>query len=157
MTRLKYWIVADTQYGVHSPFVFEMYRKVLFASVGRPLQGRMCQGLTTEQAAMVAAAPRKDRTYHELVYKLRDHYGLSVLCYDEDEAVLQPSADGSQPQPPNGLETVKVVCRPHRCHARELRWCAQQGNEKYNVSIDLFDAGVLMMHRGQSRQHFVLR
>ena len=156
MTRLKYWIVADTQYGVHSPFVFEMYRKVLFASVGKELRARMGEGLTEVQAAMVAAAPRRDREYHELVYKLRDHYGLSVVCYDEDEAVLQHTGNGGRPAA-DGLDTVKVVCRPHRNHARELRWRAQQGNEKYNVSIDMFDVGLLLMHCGQCRQHFVLR
>lgn len=157
MTRLKYWMVADTQYGVHSPFVFEMYRKVLFASVGKALRGRMCEGLTEKETAMVASAPRKDRAYHELVYKLRDHYGLRVVCYDEDEAVLKHADTDAAGLRGDGLETVKVVCRPHRCHARELRWRAQQGNEKYNVSIDMYDVGVLMMHRGQCRQHFILR
>jgi len=149
MTRLRYWVAADTQYRVHSPFVFEMYRKVLFASVGKALRGRMCEGLTAEQRATVAAAPRRDRRYHELVYKMRDHYGLRVVCYDEDEAVLEGSGEG--------METVKVVCRPHRSHARELRWKAQQGNEKYNVSIDMYDVGVLMYRTGMRRQHFLLK
>jgi len=149
MTRLKYWIVADTQYGVHSPFVFEMYRKVLFASVPKALSDRMREGLTAEQAAMVAMASRRERVYHELVYKLRDHYGLTLVCYDEDEAVLKGTTEG--------LETVKVVCRPHRCRARELRWNAQQGNAKYNVSIDMYDVGVLMYRTGMQRQHFLLK
>ena len=157
MTRLKYWIMADTQYGVHSPFVFEMYRKVLFASVGKDLRHRRRQGRTEREDAMVASAPRRATAYHELVYKLRDHYGLQLVCYDEDEAVLKQADTDTARRGDNRLESVKVVCRPHRSHARELRWRAQQGNEKYNVSIDIYDVGVLMMHRGQIRQHFVLR
>lgn len=135
MNRLQYWIKAQTQYGVHSPFVFDMYRKVLFARVGKARRKRL--GIT------------RDAAYHELVYKLRDHYGLQVVCYDGDEAVLQgdPAAFGS----------VKVVCRPHSCKARELRWQAQQGNAKYRVSIDLYDVGLLLDNPRLHPQHFLLK
>ena len=149
MTRLEYWIMADTQYGIHSPFVFEMYRKVLFATVGREVRSHMGEGLPEECAGMIDCAKGRDKMYHDLVYKLRDHYGMRVVCYDGDEAVLEDGRDG--------LETVKVVCRPHRCRARELRWQAQQGNAKYNVSIDMYDAGVLMMNHRLHPQHFVLK
>ena len=94
---------------------------------------------------------------HTGVGKEHDHYGLQLVCYDEDEAVLKQADTDTARRGDNRLESVKVVCRPHRSHARELRWRAQQGNEKYNVSIDMYDVGVLMMHRGQIRQHFVLR
>ena len=149
MTRLEYWLKADTQYRVHSPFVFEMYRRVLFATMDRACVQRMRQGLSREHAAMLADVPRRDRRYHETVYKLRDHYGMRVVCYDGDEAVMEGGRDG--------LETVKVVCRPHQNHARELRWMAQQGNAKYNVAIDMYDVGVLMMHSGQQAQRFLLK
>ena len=52
---------------------------------------------------------------------------------------------------------MKVVCRPHKCHARELRWQAQQGNAKYNVSIDMYDVGLLMNCPRMHRQHFLLK
>lgn len=135
MNRLQYWIKAQTQYGVHSPFVFDMYRKVLFARVGKDLRRQL--GIT------------HDAPYHEMVYKLRDHYRLEVLCYDDDEAVLQGD--------PHQFGTIKVVCRPHSCKARELRWQAQQGNSKYRVSIDLYDVGLLLDNPKLHRQHFLLR
>lgn len=155
MTRLEYWIMADTQYRVHSPMVFEMYRKVLFAGVGKELQNRMCEGLSAEAAEMVRLAPRCDRKYHELVYKMRDHYAMKVVSYDEDEAVLEAGVD-----PATGVQVmdkVKVVCRPHRHHPRELRWSAQQGNAKYNVSIDMYDVGLLMWCPHMRPQRFILR
>ena len=89
--------MADTQYGIHSPFVFEMYRKVLFATVGREVRIHMGEGLPEECAGMVDCARGRDRMYH------------------------------------------------------------QQGNAKYNVSIDMYDAGVLMMNHRLHPQHFVLK
>ena len=142
MNRIEYWIKAQTQYCVHSPFVFEMYRKVLFARVDKEA---FC--------AFVAQLPngetidRRDWRYVETVYKMQDYYGLQMLCFDMDEAVLEGEL----------LTHVKVVCRPHRYRARELRWLAQQGNAKYNVSIDLYDVGVLFFNPKMHRQQFVLR
>jgi len=133
VNRLQYWIKAQTQYRVHSPFVFDMYRKVLFARVkGTPIP----QGQSAS------------RRYHEIVYKVQDHYGLQVSCYDEDEAVLTC-----------GDETrfaIKVVNHPHHCKARELRWMSQQQNEKYHISIDLYDVGLLVTNPKLRRQHFTL-
>ena len=138
MNRLQYWIKAQTQYSVHSPFVFDMYRKVLFAQLPKEL----LQQVLREHATGC-------RQYHELVYKLTDHYHLQQLCYDEDEAVLQGD--------PQTFGTVKVVCLPHGSRLRELRWNAQCGNSKYNVSIDLFDVGLLMSHPKLHKQHFLLK
>lgn len=135
MNRLQYWIKAQTQYGVHSPFVFDMYRKVLFARVGKDVRRQL--------------AITHDHAYHEMVYKLRDHYHLEVLCYDDDEAVLQGD--------PATFGTIKVVCRPHRCQAREYRWKAQQENAKYRVSIDLYDVGLLLNSPRLHPQHFLLK
>ncbi len=138
MNRLQYWIKAQTQYRVHSPFVFDMYRKVLFARLPKTL---------SQQVAKAHGSGL--RRYHELVYKLSDHYHLRPICYTEDEAVL---AGG-----PGTFGTVKVVCRPHSCRLRELRWNAQCSNSQYNVSIDLYDVGLLLSHPKLHSQHFLLK
>lgn len=144
MNRLTYWIMADSQYRIHSPFLFEMYRKVLFAELDREMR----HGLE-QQCGIEPCADRRCRAYHDIVLKLCDHYRLRVLCYDEDEAVLEG--------PSESFGTVKVVCRPHHCRARELRWEAQKRNEKYHVSIDLFDVGLLLTNPRLHPQHFILR
>lgn len=138
MNRLEYWIKAQTQYRVHSPFVFDMYRKVLFAR----LPHSIAQRLATEHGDQC-------RRYREMVYKLQDHYHLRTVCYDMDEAVLEGD--------PNTFGTLKVVSRPHGSRLRELRWQAQCGNTKYNVSIDLFDVGLLLSHPKLAKQHFLLK
>lgn len=142
MDRLSYWIKAQTQYRIHSPFVFEMYRKVLFAR----MDGRECDAFVAQEASGWEP-DRRERKYVETVYKMRDYYHLRMLCFDADEAVLE----GDE------MVRVKIVCQPHRCHARELRWMAQQGNTKYNVSIDLYDVGVLFYNPKMRSQHFLLR
>ena len=142
MDRLSYWIKAQTQYRIHSPFVFEMYRKVLFAR----MDGHECDAFVAQEASGWEPG-RRERKYVETVYKMRDYYHLRMLCFDADEAVLE----GDE------MVRVKIVCQPHRCHARELRWMAQQGNTKYNVSIDLYDVGVLFYNPNMRSQHFLLR
>lgn len=144
MNRLTYWIMAESQYRLHSPFIFEMYREVLFAE----LDGEVRHSLE-QQFGIEPCAERHSRTYHDIVLKLCDYYHLLPTCYDEDEAVLmgQPERFGS----------VKVVCRPHHCRARELRWEAQKQNEKYRVSVDLFDVGLLLTNPRLHPQHFILR
>ena len=138
MNPLQYWIRAQTQYRVHSPFVFDMYRKVLFAQLSKDLSKKVAEEHTTGC-----------RRYHELVYKLTDHYHLRQVCYDDDEAVLEGD--------PLTFGSLKVVSRPHGNRQRELRWEAQCGNTKYNVSIDLFDVGLLMNHPKLHKQHFLLK
>lgn len=137
MHRIGYWMKAQTQYKVHSPFVFEMYRKVLFAKVrSNEIEIGGEKGLL-----------RGERRYHEMVYKLERHYGLRRVYYNEDEALLENEAVGR----------IKVICRPHQSELRELRWKAQQQNSKYRVSIDIYDVGLLLDNPKLHRQHFLLK
>ena len=147
MNRLEYWMKAPTQYNVHSPFVFEMYRKVLFAHAKDADVDAFLAQLPPEWA--VPQNGGRVRRYLEMVYKMQDHYRLRLICLDADEAVMEGDDDGPR--------TVKVVFQPHHCRARELRWTAQQGNAKYNVSIDLYDVGILMFHPKLHKQYFILR
>lgn len=135
MHRIGYWMKAQTQYGVHSPFVFDMYRKVLFART---------QGRRKEDDG---EGSRRDRRYHEMVYRLQRHYGLATVFYNEDEALLENEEIGR----------IKVVRRPHSSDIRELRWKAQQQNTKYRVSIDIYDVGLLLDNPKLHRQHFLLK
>ena len=138
MNRLEYWLRADTQYRVHSPFVFDLYRKVLFARLDRETQKRVC----------APARKRCDRLFHELVYKLADHYGLRLLQNDGDMAVLEGG---------NPVERVAVVRRPHRDSQVEQRWRNLQADSSYRVSIDMYDAGVLLDNPKLHPQHFLLK
>lgn len=136
MNRLEYWIKADTQYNVHSPFMFDMYRKVLFARLPRSAR---------EAVAMRYGAVGR---FQKMVYKLADHYCLRVVSYAADEVLLE--GDGP-------LSRVCVVAKPHGDKASEARWKARQEGEDFNVSVDLFDVGLLIAHNKLHRQHFLLK
>lgn len=138
MNRLQYWIKAQTQYRVHSPFVFAMYRKVLFARLPKELSRKVEEEYTIG-----------GRRYREMVYKLKDHYRLRQICYSSDEAILEGD--------PQTFGMVKVVSRPHGSRLRELCWNTQCNSGEYNVSVDLFDVGLLMSHPKLHRQHFLLK
>lgn len=138
MNRWEYWLRADTQYRVHSPFVFDLYRKVLFARLDRTTRKRVC----------APARDWRDRRFHELVYKLADHYGLTLLDNDGDIALLE----GSVP-----VARVAVVRRPHRDARAEQLWRDLQADPTYRVSIDMYDAGVLLDNPKLHPQHFLLK
>lgn len=137
MNRLQYWIKADTQYNVHSPFMFDMYRKVLFARL--------------PQAVAQQLALHHDRNfkYHQLVYKIKDYYGMHEAGYTDHEALLVSDMPG--------LQRVLVVNKPHGDKESEARWLACQSDGQWNVSVDLFDVGLLISHPQMHPQHFLLR
>lgn len=136
MNRLEYWIHADTQYNVHSPFMFDMYRKVLFARLSRSVR------------KVVASQYGERNRFKEMVYKLSDHYRLNVCHLSVDEALLE--GDGL-------LSRVRVVAKPHRDKIREALWEALLNENDYDVSVDLFDVGLLITHPRLHRQHYLLK
>lgn len=139
MNRLQYWIAAQTQYELHSPFLFDMYRAVLFAELSRK----------TRQRLRRQASSRADMPYVSLLYKLSDHYRLTPSRQDSDCTVLQ----ASDPE----MGTFTVVRRPHRSAEAEQQWQQLMADPQYRVSIDLFDAGLLLTSPRLHPQHFLLK
>lgn len=59
MNRIKHFLLAKTQYNLHSPFVYKLYTEVLFS---RPPAG----------------APQ-GRDYQSILWRLEHHYGVQAL------------------------------------------------------------------------------
>lgn len=136
MTRLEYWIKADTQYTVHSPFVFDMYRKVLFARLSR------------QQRQRVRAQYGSDTSFYQTLYKIADHYHMRLGEGRPDCCILE--GDGE-------LSSVMLVNRPHANLKSEAHWDGLKSNADYQISIDLYDVGLLIRHPKLHRQHFMLK
>lgn len=132
MTRIAYLIKAQTQYDIHSPFVFSLYREVLFAPLPHD--------------AVVPSLGKGCRRYNELCYKLQRHFHLRPLSASSDTTLFQSF---------DGIGDFCVVNRPHRSRQNESQWsnlCKQ-----YRVSIDLYDVGLLLSNPHLHPQHFLLR
>ena len=146
MTRLYYWLHAQTQYNIHSPFLFEMYRDVLFARL---------DDATRRQHNL----PRGDR-FHEIIYKCCDHYHLAVS--HQPQTVNHPlSAQLSAPPHP-GLDSdsrlsILVIDHPHATPVTEQHWEQLKSDPNYQVSVDLYDVALLIHNPHLHPQHFLLR
>lgn len=133
MTRFEYWLRAQTQYSIHSPFVFDLYRKVLFAKVSKKL---------------LPKGKRNSYRYRALCYKLSNHFALRTLSTTEMKTEMQGTDDFGR---------VLVVNHPHQDRITEQEWNRLRNTDPYRVSIDLYSVGVLFSNPHLHRQHFLLR
>ena len=151
MTRLHYWLHAQTQYNIHSPFLFDMYREVLFAR------------LTPEERRR-HAIPRHDR-YRELLYKCCNHYHLEVAPDSQPAPVLLTStlltptqfSTLNNCQPDTGQFSILLLSRPHATPVAEQQWESLKADPTYQVSLDLYDVALLIRNPRLSPQHLLLR
>ena len=170
MTRLHYWLHAQTQYNIHSPFLFDMYREVLFAR------------LTPEERRR-HAIPRHDR-YRELLYKCCNHYHLQPATPSPQQPTAPDRASHSSPKlgevPQRGggvcqtlltpthtfthshIHTLNnlsilLLSRPHATPAAERQWETLKADPTYQVSLDLYDVALLIRNPHLTPQHLLLR
>ena len=165
MTRLHYWLHAQTQYNIHSPFLFDMYREVLFAR------------LTPEERRR-HGIPRGDR-YRELLYKCCNHYHLQPATPSPQQPTAPDRASHSSPKlgevPQRGggvcqtlltpthfsifnsQFSILLVSRPHATPAAERQWETLKADPTYQVSLDLYDVALLIRNPHLTPQHLLLR
>ena len=143
MTRIYYWLHAQTQYNIHSPFLFEMYRDVLFAHL-------------TDGERLRTGIARGDR-YHEIIYKCCNHYQLAVVPNAKPITLnSQLLTINSQLLTSSSL-SILVVDRPHASRLDEQQWEQLKANPDYQVSVDLYDVALLIHNPKLSAQHLLLR
>lgn len=136
MNRLEYIVCAKTQYDIQSPFVYDLYEKVLSPKLDQT---------TLEQLGL----SRRDR-FGQLCYKLADHYGAKetatsgvLSCAD----TVFADADG----------LIGLVRCPHRNRKSELVWERLFKDHEVTLSVDLFDIGMVFTSKRLSKQHLVFR
>lgn len=132
MNRFQYWLHARTRYNLHSPFLFDLYDRVLVAR----LEGKR------------GAVPRRDRRYRDMVYKLSDYCSLKTVEATDDTTTLV----GTQ-----AVKKAVVVCRPHQSKQAEAQWRQLCADTDYNIAIDMFDVGIVLHNPHLLPQQFLLR
>ena len=145
MTRLHYWLHAQPQYNLHSPFLFDMYREVLFAR------------LTPEERRR-HGIPRGDR-YRELLYKCCNHYHLEVAADSQQPPVLLTPTHTFTHSHIHTLNNLSILLlsRPHATPAAERQWESLKADPTYQVSLDLYDVALLIRNPHLTPQHLLLR
>lgn len=136
VNRLQYWLHARTRYNLHSPFLFDLYDRVLVAR------------LDAQQKAALIVTDRREQRYREMVFKLSDYCALQTVASTENTTVLA------------GTQTVKgavVMCQPHRTKESERQWQRLCDDTTYNIAIDMFDVGIVLHNPHLLPQRFLLR
>ena len=73
MNRLRHFLLAKTQYSLHSPFVYKLYTEVLFS--------RCPDG-----------APR-GRDYKAVLWRLEHYYGTTAMRFGGNATLSTPDGD----------------------------------------------------------------
>lgn len=146
MNRLQFFLKAKTKFNLHSPFVFDLYREVLFAPLAK------------ERKRELAILDKSQ----ELIYKLANHLQPQHLFVDNlDERVVELVKKASprtlveewKGQTPSGSD-IFVLAHPHK---REQLWQRLQEQPLATATIDLFHTGILLFNPKLHKQYFLLR
>lgn len=140
MTRLKFLLIAKTQYNIQSPFLFELYSEVISPTLDKD----SLQRLNIAKSDRIA----------QLLYKLQDHYNTQpILCHSDGTSADVP---GTQAALPAG-ERIFLFPYPHNDKASEQAWQSLHSQPSITLSVDLFYAGIAFTSNKLSKQHFLLR
>lgn len=134
MKWIQHWLRARNQYSIQSPFVFELYTRVITPRLDRA---------TLRQLNI----SRRDY-YSQLRYKLVDYYRLSLISNPHEEYAEQwAMPDGSR---------ILMIRAPHKDAESEKTWSQYCDADSITLSIDLFVAGLLFTSPKLSKQHMLL-
>ena len=87
--------------------------------------------------------PGHGRSATDILWRLEEYYGIRHSTFDSQHSTLST---------PDGL--FIIVDHPHR---DEKRWRELIDNPQWQVTLDLFTAGVAVANPRLSKQHFILR
>jgi len=134
MKWIQHWLRARNQYSLQSPFVFELYTRVIAPRL--------------DKATLHQLNISKRDNYGQLRYKLIDYYQLRPLASTRSNAPEQWAMnDGSK---------VSLVRSPHKNAESERTWRQYCNADGVTLSVDLFVAGLLFDSPKLSKQHLIL-
>ena len=160
---MAYWMKAQTQYALQSPYLYRLYGEVLYARL-QPVTARRLE---------LAHQPLHRRQYYEELYKLVNYFQpQEVALQDQEDAAARRCIASASPQAhilithavaedisfcsPDG-ESIALLRTPYRDALRRHRWQQLQETPKYRVCIDLYDVGIMVDNPHLSPQYFLLK
>lgn len=156
MTWIGFILKAQTQYNIHSPFVFELYRNALFA--------RTSQGIARQLGI------KSYRNYYKLLYRLLIYFKpTEVILSGEDETAIKTiktvlpschintSTKGPSCLAETRCKDFELLPYPHTNKEQEKTFIEHCEEDGVTASIDMYYAGLIFRNPRLSRQHFLLR
>lgn len=135
MNRLQYWLTADTQYNIQSPFLYELYSEVIAPRL--------------DKSAIKRHGIDDGDTFAQIRHKLMDHYAATPC--DAEGWKVDCLLDSGE------VGMIGLMRNPHGDRCREELWRALTARDEVTLSVDLFDVGILFTNKKLSRQSVVLR
>ena len=158
---LKFILTSTNQHGVHSPFIYDFVTKCLYKK-------SEFKGVKTIRTLLKSIAYFKAKKVH--INSRNNHIQSEVKDFFPQLEFDDHPYDIMYMDWPNaelfhgGIEdnlfhnnTMILVNNIHQNKANSDIWELIKGNEKVNVSVDMFLCGVLFLRREQVKEHFKIR
>ncbi|WDF68016.1 hypothetical protein PQ465_17175 [Sphingobacterium oryzagri] len=143
----KHFLRANSRHGTHSPFVYRLADKVIYAKAG-------------DSAGRVILPPVFPVRYRQLMHDLLVAMNIEMLETFSGQvgsaAIWVPLNAGALHELLEQVAggTVVIVHEPYRARRK---WRALIADPTIIVSIDLFHFGILMTRAAQRKENFELR
>lgn len=159
--HLQFLRKSTNQHGVHSPFVYSYLTEGIYATKksykGYQKSQRLLQAtITYFHIQEIFGNPEfsidlsKEKPTHPGKGKYpKLHYVKSIKTYTADkiqELIHSINED-----------TILYIDGPNQSKKENENWQALVNNEKFQVSIDFYVAGILLVRKEQRKEHFTLR
>ncbi|MBO4606719.1 MAG: hypothetical protein J5682_02335 [Prevotella sp.] len=141
MNRLKYILLAKTQYNIQSPFLYELYSEVLAPRIDRVTRNRLGIG--------------SHDLFAQLCYKLHDHYQTIPVEAGSTGTGVLSHCDTVMRMKDDSL--MALFNHPHRSPVREETWQKILSHPSVTLTVDLFDIGLVFTASTLSKQNIILR
>jgi len=139
MTYLEFYLKAKTQFFLHSPFIYTLYQKVLFAPLSKSRRKEL--GINNRE--------------EELIYKISDYLQpqhLFTINIETQVAENHPW-NNQEPQP----HDIIFVNHPHGTSENQKLWNTLCQHPAATATIDTYHAGIILFDPKLSKQHYLLR
>lgn len=155
---IYYYFTAVDKHGIHSPFVFQLYTRVIqtkkFCYNRRKKNNELISRLFTHFEPKIVVEigshrlSKKSMTYHQDFKNLKKNLTDFIFIHKSTKENLKNALKYMH------NDSVLVI---NDIHQSKEQWQFLQNHSKVNLSINLFEIGLIFFREQQEEQHFTIR